>query len=325
MSNYSAGSPDTPRMPAVRSRFGRRVGRSFALCVAPGIAVVVSLMVVGSSALPVLGGQAVSLSQSGTPIAPAVAPQTPVPSNATDCGLLSPYYIQGTTSSLGWPPSYAKDVEIMFAKLCNDTAFVDLLSEWGGWHWAPPVTANGTTTPGYWAPSNFTVQFGGSGPPSAWGNWTTFLVTWTSWESAPANVSSPGTCPPCEWQEYWVGSLPGTNYTGPNLTVHQLVSTGGSSPPGSSGPTGLFLLLSNAWFVGILSAVVIAVAISSLVVVRRRASRPRSQSGPLAKVDDGVMSGITPPVLGERPGDATPTHAEQGISPESSDPLDDAF
>ncbi len=170
---------------------------------------------------------------------------------------------------MGWPPSYAKDIQIMFAKLCNDTAFVTLLSIWGGWHWTPPVTANGTTTPGSWAPSNFSLQFGGSGPPSAWGNWTYFGLEWISWANVPANATTHGPCRPCQWAEFWSGSLPGTNYTGPNLTIYQVIIVGGPSGPGSAGPTGLFLLLSNVWFVGLLAAVVLAVAISSLVVSRR--------------------------------------------------------
>jgi hypothetical protein len=321
MSDHPAEPPGMRRMHAVRFQFVRHGGRSNAPTTAFILTIVVSLFVVGSLAMPLLEGRAGSLPQAGGPVTPAIVPQTLVPSNATDCGLVTSTYFNGTISSLGWPPSYATDSEIMFAKLCNDTAFVTLLSEWGGWHWIPPVTANGTTTPGYVVSANFTLQFGGSG----WGNWTFFVVQWISWDKIPANVTSAAPCHPCQWVEYWTGSLPGTNYTGPNLTIYPVIYAGGPPSPGPSGPTGLFLVLTNVWFVCLLAAVVLAVAIFSLVVVRGRSPRRPPKSGSLARTEGEVRSGTAPPVPGQLPEDASPTHARQGIAPESSDPLDDAF
>jgi hypothetical protein len=313
------------RLHAIRTRFGGRVDSSYALTRPLVIATLVSLLIIGSWALPTLDRRAISPPQTGRPASSAIATQAPVPSNATDCGLLSPSYIQGTESSQGWPPSYAQDTQIMFAKLCNDTAFLTLLSEWGGWHWTPPVTANGTTIPGSWYPGNFSLQLGGSGPPSAWGNWTYFGLEWISWVKIPSNVTTHGPCRPCQWAEFWAGSLPGTNYTGPNLTIHQALSLGGPSSPGPSGVAGLFSLISNVWVDGLLATVVLAVAISSLVVVRRRASRPPPQSGPPARAEAEVRSGTPAAVLGQLPNITSRIDAQQDTSLESSDPLNDAF
>jgi hypothetical protein len=319
MGDQSVGPPDWQRIRAVQCRFGEDINRSSTLTTAFLMTFVISLLVTGSWATPIIHRPGVSSPQAVPLVTPALAPQTPVPSNATDCGLLSPYYIQGTVSALGWPPSCAKDIQVVFAKLCKDTAFVTLLSEWGGWHWTPAVTANGTTTPGSWAPSNFSVQLGGSGPPSAWGNWTYIGVVWISWEKIPANATVRGACRPCQWNDYWTGSLPGSNFTGPNLTIYQPISGGASSPPSSAGVAGLLSLLSNVWLVGLLGAVVLAVAISSLAVVRRRASRRPHKSGIPARAEGEVRSGTAPAVLGQPTGDASPTHAQQGTSPESSD------
>jgi hypothetical protein len=244
--------------------------RPSALPAALGIAIGV-IVVLTSLAVPLFQGQVAALWPGGPPVALAPAPQSARPLNATDCGLLSATYIQDSVSEIGWPASYATDTEIMYAKLCNDSAFVSLLAEWGGWHWMPPVTANGTTTPGYLIAANFSLGLAGSAPPSAWGNWSGFGVQWVSWDTVPASVSSPGTCPPCHWDEVWSGSLPGTNYSGPNLTIYPLTSAGGPPPPSrSAGPASPTSSSADAWYVGLLAGVDLVVAVTALVAFRRR-------------------------------------------------------
>ncbi|HTS32978.1 MAG TPA: hypothetical protein VMI55_03445 [Thermoplasmata archaeon] len=189
--------------------------------------------------------------------------------------MLSSSYFAGTESSFGWPSSYANDTEIIWAKLCNDTSFESLLAEWGGWYWIPPVTANGTTTPGYWIASNLSMPIEESGPPSAWGNWTYFTVTWLSWASIPPNVTSTCGGPPCLWSEVWVASLPGTSYTGPYLTISYSFSAGGP-PPSHSSPapvSSLWGLAIAAW-VGLLAGGGLTAAMAILVAVRVRTTRP---------------------------------------------------
>jgi hypothetical protein len=254
--------------------------RPSALPAALGITVGV-LVVLTSLAVPLFQGQVAAFWPAGPPVALAPAPQSARPLNATDCGLLSATYIQGSVSGIGWPPGYATETEIMYAKLCNDSAFVSLLAKWGGWHWMPPVTSNGTTTPGYLVSLNFTLEFGQSGPPSAWGNWSDFVVEWVSWNAVPANVSSPGTCPPCIWVEFWAGSLPGTNYSRPNLTVYELSSGGGPPTSRSPGPVSPASSFQDAWFVGLIAGVDLVVAVTALVAFRRRVTPPPQMPGRL--------------------------------------------
>jgi hypothetical protein len=325
MRDYGTWSTDVPRFLTGRADPGRHFSQFHVRKVSLALAAVVSLLAIGSSAIPAQTVQAVPPARADTPPGPAIFPEAIAPLNATDCGLFSSEYFNGTVSSLGWPPSYAEDVQIMYDKICNNSTFVTLLSEWGGWHWISPVTENGTTTPGYWAAANFTVQFGGSGPPSPWSNSTAFVVTWISDEPVPPNVSSFGKCRPCEWQEDWVGSLPGTNYTGPNIIVYPPIPTGGPSGGGSAGPSGYFLGLPSAWFVGVLSGVAILAATSALLVSRRRASQGSNQPGTPAMDELPGTSGQRAP----QPEFAQPGPSQMDRpstnSIEPSDPLDDAF
>ena len=171
MSSRSPGVPDRRRLNGRRSWLRRRIDSSPPVPTACAIYVVITLLSVGSWVMPFFEGRGISSPPASGPVTPALAPQSAHPLNATDCGLVSATYIQGTVSAIDWPPSYATDVEIIYANLCNDSAFVTLLSQWGGWYWFPPITANGTTTPGYLVALNLTLQFGWRGPPS-WGNWS---------------------------------------------------------------------------------------------------------------------------------------------------------
>jgi hypothetical protein len=246
-----------------------------ALTAALGIAIG-AIVVLTPLAVPSFQGLGAALSPGGPPVGLAPAPQSLHPLNATDCGLVSSSYIAGTVSAIGWPPSYATDVEIVWAKLCNDSAFVTLLAEWGGWYWMPPVTANGTTTPGYLLAANLSLPFAWSGPPSPWGNWSYFMITWNSWASVPANANSTCWEIPCRWSETWVASLPGTNYTGPSLYIYEPFSAGGPPPPsspgspGAPGPAGP----SAVTWLGPLLGGALAIAMAILVAVRVRTTRP---------------------------------------------------
>jgi len=303
---------------------GCRLNASPPVRTALAIVVVLSLLALSSWVMPVVAGGGASLPRPGGATSAAVAPQTPVPLNATDCGLLSSSYIAGTVAAFGWPSSYAKDIEIIWAKLCNDTTFESLMAEWGGWYWFPPVTANGTTTPGYWIASNLSMPIGGSGPPSAWGNWTNFIVTWTSWASVPANADSTCWEVPCRWSETWAGSLPGTNYTGPSLYIYEPFSAGGAPPPsspGSPGPAGP----SAVTWLGPLLGGALAVAMAILVAARVRTTRPPPPSGHLTTGEGLSTSGLVAAGSGRGSLEAPPTHPPQDTPLEPSDPLEDAF
>jgi hypothetical protein len=290
------------------------------LTAALGIAIG-AIVVLTPLAVPSFQGLGAALSPGGPPVALAPAPQSLHPLNATDCGLLSSSYITGTESAAGWPPSYANDTEVIWAKLCNDTSFVSLLAEWGGWYWFPPVTANGTTTPGYLVALNLSMSIGGSGPPSAWGNWTYFMVTWTSWASVPKNASSTCRGVPCRWSETWVGSLPGTNYTGPSLYIYTPFTGGGPPPPSPSGPAGPSAV---AWLGPLLGAA-LAVGMAILAAVRVRTTRPQPPSGRLAKVEVQASSGLVATTSGRGPLEAPPGPPPQDSPLEPSDPPEDAL
>jgi hypothetical protein len=151
-----------------------------------------------------------------------------VPRNATDCGLLPSAVVAEQISTLGWPSNWTGDVMTMYGKLCGDPQFTQALLEWGALRWEPPLTINGTTMPGYWVASNFTLQFYGSGPPSPVRHDVDFVVGWYAATGASgANSTVSGNCTQdCVWDDTWIGSLPGTNYTGPNLTVEPAICTG---------------------------------------------------------------------------------------------------
>ncbi len=111
MSSRSPGVPDRRRLNGRRSWLRRRIDSSPPVPTACAIYVVITLLSVGSWVMPFFEGRGISSPPASGPVTPALAPQSAHPLNATDCGLVSATYIQGTVSAIDWPPSYATDVE----------------------------------------------------------------------------------------------------------------------------------------------------------------------------------------------------------------------
>ncbi len=249
-----------------------------------GLSSVVLVLALGTGlALVVVSFPGTGVTDGSTP--PAVGNRSPAlisPLNTTDCSLVGNQ--SGTVAAIGWPSSFANDITSMFAKLCVDPVFVQQVSEWGGWRFVPPVTANGTTTPGFWWPGNFTEQYGGAGPPCPCSNSTSFNLQYLAGSNAshpPGNVT--GNCTGlCGWVETWYGFLPGDNYTGPNFVRGYPPVCTGCPGPIRAPPFPWGGPLALVFWSGLVS--VVAVVVVLVVVLRRppppQASRPSSPVPP---------------------------------------------
>lgn len=303
--------PDPGRRRHTRIQTGKSTRRGWTTLLTCGLAILVVLS-------PVLsGGHGAGHIQVVLGVGRSAPHEISHPSNSTDCNLVNESYFNGTVSALGWPSEFGPDAYVMWSDLCGTPTFASLLQEWGGWTWEPPVTANGTTTPGYWTALNFSVQFGASRPPSAWGNWTYFGVSWISWAPLPSNASKDCAGPPCKWNEYWTGSLPGTNYSGPSLTFMGIVSVPGPPPPKGESHSGA---LNPSVYVefGLPVAAVLAIGVGALVTHRRRKAKTRQDraEAPTPRPPESLPTPPYPSRSSER---------ESGTAGESLDPLDDAF
>jgi hypothetical protein len=169
------------------------------------------------------------------------------PMNSTYCGLLAS---SGEATAV-------PDAAMFFAKLCNETSFIDLVSEWGDLREIYPN--NGTE--GELEAANLTLGESGG---SDW-NDTTFSINWLS----GANCTGLGT--PCVHQAGWFGNQSTGTLTGPYFGNSPDICEGCMAPAYPYNPP--FFGLAAFWVIGVLGAVAV---LGIIVTLRRRGARPPS-------------------------------------------------
>ncbi len=203
--------------------------------------IVVAVVSTGGIGLAIAGASPARASSDRPLMAGAAEP------NSTFCEVLDPFL-----STV--PAAYYTNVTSLFATLCNQTGFDDLLTDWGSMHEFPSNNGSGTT----WQASNFSLDWGeASGQaPSAY-----FTVNWVGWCSS-ASVGASNAY--CGYEQYWTGYVSNTTLSGPTQEEYPLVTTG--LRPLLGYPAGEILLLAG---------IAVAIGLGVVLVVRhRRRSHP---------------------------------------------------
>lgn len=208
-------------------------------------------------------------------------------------------------------PNYTANVSAIWSDLCNRSAYVAVINEWGG---VGLVNSGNNTS--YWIAGNLSIQVGGviGGIPTI-----SFVVQW----GAPCdNVSLGPANAQCSYQEYWTGNLSTDRLSGPFNSERGEVRTTG--PVASHSPFGW---LAVAVAVGAVCFLGVAV-----VLYGRRPPRGPSSKSPASVLRP--IAGRSPPAprpTPEGPGARQPAY--QTAEPAGGvlgptrvpDPVDDLF
>jgi hypothetical protein len=147
-------------------------------------------------------------------------------------------------------PNYAANVSALWSGLCDRSAYIAAINEWGGVRLIS--TGNNTS---YWIAANLSIQVSGvtGGIPSIY-----FVVQWGAPCSNP-QVAAGSTA--CTYLEYWIGNLSNNQLMGPFTS--ERISACSCGPMAAASPFPL------AWvLVGAVAAV--ATLLGGSILVRRR-------------------------------------------------------
>ncbi len=171
-------------------------------------------LVIGVIVAGIVAGGAGARAGSAVPSPPTqlVLPSHAAATTPSYCGLLGPD--PGAVNIPG--PNYTAIVTVLWEKLCVETAFVQLIDEWGGLQLV--LSANNTTY--VWVADNLTAggSFNATGFTSA--DWT---VDWVAACVDPSDAPDGG---PCEHAAYWTGNLSSEALYGPACAEYEAFSTG---------------------------------------------------------------------------------------------------
>jgi hypothetical protein len=273
----------SPWLPASAQGLDRRVGHAFTL------AFVVALML----ALPTLS---MHWTGAGWPLPARSAPPSAVSpdalvsnGNVSYCGLLGE-----NPGAVADQPNFTANVTALWFELCNSSAFITVINEWGNFKFVSPGSGSNIS---YWTAANLSVQTGGviGQVPSVF-----FVV---SWGSLCDNLTLGPAASECSFEEYWTGNLSTDQLSGPISSERVGIGAGPGASSQVNSP-----LWSNGFIVAVGLGITVVLGIS--VVLARK--RPPQQSGPESCANDAET-----PL-------ARPTSSADSKT-DGPDPLEDVF
>jgi hypothetical protein len=201
-----------------------------------------------------------SLSTPSAPPSSSVRNAVFVPANVGSCGVLGP-----SPASVADQPNYSANVSALWSDLCNTTAFIAVIDEWGGLRLLYPGSQNGGS---YWAAANLGLPVGGrdGGVPTV-----RFVVAWAPLCDSRSQGSANG---PCSYQEAWSGNFSTDRVGGPFSSERTAICSSGPSPAGTPLPLGRLAV----------AACMVAAALSGVAAVLRWRRRPRDAPREAASV-----------------------------------------
>ncbi|MCI4337527.1 MAG: hypothetical protein L3K17_10165, partial [Thermoplasmata archaeon] len=144
-------------------------------------------------------------SRGGPTLAPAAPDSAPVrstsavPSNFSYCAPFG-----ASPAAIANLPNYTANVSAVWSVLCNRSAYIAVVNEWGGVR-----LINSGNNPSYWLATNLSVQTGdvSGGIPTVY-----FVV---SWATACENMTLGPASEECSYDESWDGNLSTDHLSGP--------------------------------------------------------------------------------------------------------------